>query len=197
PARCQAESAEVTNPASARAASSCALSVTAPLGRMTSAQWRLAARVAAEEGNGELRVTPWRGLVVPGLPAPKAPQLLAALADAGFVTSADSAWHRAGACAGRPGCAKSLADVRADAAHCLASGQPGGTEAALLPVYWSGCARRCGRPGDGRWVDVLATDGGYEVSLRGGGAPDGPVRKVAAAGLLPDVVAAARTATTT
>ncbi|WP_246430594.1 cobalamin biosynthesis protein CobG [Streptomyces rectiverticillatus] len=171
-----------------------ALSVTAPLGRLTSAQWRLAARVAAEEGNQELRVTPWRGLVVPGLPAHKAPQLLAALADAGFVTSAESPWHRAGACAGRPGCAKSLADVRADAAECLAGGQPAGA-AAALPVYWSGCERRCGRPGGGRWVDVLATGDGYEVSLRGSGEPDGPVRRVATAGL-PGAVAAARVATT-
>ncbi|MEU1815674.1 cobalamin biosynthesis protein CobG [Streptomyces roseifaciens] len=175
----------------------CALSVTAPLGRLTGAQWRLVTRVAAEEGNQELRVTPWRGLVVPGLPAHKAPQLLAELADAGFVTSADSAWHRAGACAGRPGCAKSLADVRADAAQCLSGGQPAGataTTATALPVYWSGCERRCGRPGGGRWVDVLATGDGYEVSLRGGGEPDGPARKVAPSGL-PEAVAAARAAT--
>ncbi|MFC5144321.1 cobalamin biosynthesis protein CobG [Streptomyces aureoversilis] len=179
----------------------CALSVTAPLGRLTGAQWRLVTRVAAEEGNQELRVTPWRGLVVPGLPAHKAPQLLAGLADAGFVTSADSAWHRAGACAGRPGCAKSLADVRADAAECLAGGQPAGATAAAatapapaLPVYWSGCERRCGRPGGGRWVDVVATADGYEVSLRGGGEPDGPVRKVVPGGL-PEAVTAARAAT--
>ncbi|MEU1670708.1 cobalamin biosynthesis protein CobG [Streptomyces roseifaciens] len=182
----------------------CALSVTAPLGRLTGAQWRLVTRVAAEEGNQELRVTPWRGLVVPGLPAHKAPQLLAELADAGFVTSAGSAWHRAGACAGRPGCAKSLADVRADAARCLSGGQPAGAATAAtavtvtvptaLPVYWSGCERRCGRPGGGRWVDVLATGDGYEVSLRGGGEPDGPVRRVAPGGL-PEAVAAARAAT--
>ncbi|MEV4922595.1 cobalamin biosynthesis protein CobG [Streptomyces roseoverticillatus] len=141
-----------------------ALSVTAPLGRLTAAQWRLVVRMAAEEGDQTIRVTPWRGLVVPGLPADAAPGLLADLAHAGFVTSAESAWHRAGACAGRPGCAKSLADVRADAAACLASGQAAG--AAALPVYWSGCERRCGHPGGGPWVDVLATGDGYRVTVQ-------------------------------
>ncbi|MFD0381829.1 hypothetical protein ACFQ2B_03650 [Streptomyces stramineus] len=146
-----------------------ALSVGAPLGRLTSAQWRLLARTAVAYGSGELRVTPWRGIVVPGRPAgepsgPGAPARLAALAAAGLVTSAASPWHRAGACAGRPGCAKSLADVRADAAACLVA-DPGHRGPAGLPVYWSGCERRCGRPG-GSWVDVLATADGYEVTVR-------------------------------
>ncbi|PAU50217.1 cobalamin biosynthesis protein CobG [Streptomyces albireticuli] len=168
----------------------CALSVTAPLGRLTVAQWRLVTDVAGE-GSGGIRVTPWRGLVVPGLPPAKAPRLLAALADAGFVTSTASAWHGAGACAGRPGCAKSRADVRADAAAAL-----GRRRSAGLPVYWSGCERRCGHPG-GRWVDVLAADGGYEVTERDG-TWSGPARRVAAAtgpAGLADAVAAARSGT--
>ncbi|MGK5546633.1 cobalamin biosynthesis protein CobG [Streptomyces sp. URMC 127] len=169
----------------------CALSVTAPLGRLTSRQWRVVSGLAAQWGKQELRVTPWRGLVIPGLPAQEAPGLLAELAGAGFVTAADSAWHRAGACAGRPGCAKSLADVRADAAACLADGQAAG--AAALPVYWSGCERRCGHPGGGPWVDVLATGDGYEVSLRGGGEADGPPRRVTPGGLAGAVSAARAT----
>ena len=44
------------------------------------------------------------------------------------------------ACAGRPGCAKALADVRADARAGLAAGRF--TER----VHLSGCARRCGPP---------------------------------------------------
>ncbi|MGW1077265.1 precorrin-3B synthase [Streptomyces sp. NPDC002537] len=163
-----------------------ALSVAAPLGRLTAAQWRLIARTAAEAGDGELRMTPWRGIVVPGLGAAAAPARLAALADAGLITSADSPWHRAGACAGRPGCAKSLADVRADAAACL-SGQPSGG----LPVYWSGCERRCGRPG-GAWVDVLATRAGYDVTVRGG-TGGGTARAVTAAESAAAVAAARAT----
>ncbi|MEV5505658.1 cobalamin biosynthesis protein CobG [Streptomyces orinoci] len=137
------------------------LSVAAPLGRLTTAQWRLLADVA---GRDELRVTPWRGIVLPGTDG----DLLPRLAAAGLVTSADSPWHRAGACAGRPGCAKSLADVRADAAACLASARPGEPGGPVpLPVYWSGCERRCGHPADGDWVDVLATGDGYRVTAGG------------------------------
>ncbi|MEU7040972.1 precorrin-3B synthase [Streptomyces varsoviensis] len=170
-----------------------ALSVAAPLGRMTVAQWELLAETAAHDGDGELRVTPWRGIVLPGLRAAAAPARLAALAEAGFVTDEDSAWHGAGACAGRPGCAKSLADVRTDAAAALAGRRGGG-----LPVYWSGCERRCGHPG-GAWVDVLATGEGYQVAARpvphdtsdGSG---GPAEPVAPGRRLAEAVAAARTA---
>ncbi|MGI5328183.1 precorrin-3B synthase [Actinomadura nitritigenes] len=98
---------------------------------------------------GEIIVTPWRGVVIPGI------------ADMshfpGLVTGPD--WAGLTSCAGRPGCAKSLTDVRADAARARRAG--GG-----LPVHWSGCERRCGRPAD-RHVAVVATAGGYEVRLGG------------------------------
>ncbi|MCF3120486.1 cobalamin biosynthesis protein CobG [Streptomyces arenae] len=130
-----------------------AVAVHAPLGRVTAAQWRALLPLPA----GELRVTPWRGFVLPGFADEAAArERLAALADAGHLTTADSPWLGVGACAGRPGCAKSLADVRADAV-------PG---AGGLPVHWSGCERRCGHP-RGDWVDVLATgEGTYEVTVR-------------------------------
>ncbi|GHF29069.1 precorrin-3B synthase [Streptomyces mashuensis] len=169
----------------------CALSVHAPLGRLTSAQWRLLARTAGRDGDGELRVTPWRGVVLPGLPAATAPARLTELGAAGLVTSTASPWYGAGACAGRPGCAKSLADVRADAAACLTASPPGGPGA--LPVYWSGCERRCGHPG-GRWVDVLATDAGYRVTSPDGGRT---VPAAAPAADLATAVARARTTTRT
>ncbi|MYU53497.1 precorrin-3B synthase [Streptomyces sp. SID7805] len=139
-----------------------ALSVLAPLGRLTVAQWRLLTAVAATDGTGELRTTPWRGVLVPGLSDATAAPRLRELAAAGLITAPDSPWHRIGACTGRPGCAKSRADVRADAAAAI------GTTAAGpgLPVHWSGCERRCGHP-HGTWVDVLATGEGYRVSVAG------------------------------
>ncbi|WP_110944253.1 precorrin-3B synthase [Streptomyces niger] len=132
-----------------------ALSVLAPLGTLTAAQWTLLTDVARTDGADELRLTPWRGVVVPGLCQEAADARLQGLATAGLITDPASPWHGVGACIGRPGCAKSLADVRADAATALGAG--GG-----LPVYWSGCARRCGHP-QGDWVDVVATPEGYEV----------------------------------
>ncbi|MEV0255346.1 cobalamin biosynthesis protein CobG [Streptomyces sp. NPDC050732] len=133
-----------------------AVVVHAPLGRVSAAQWRALLPLPADE----LRVTPWRGFVLPGFADGAAARArLAALADAGYVTAPDSPWLGVGACTGRPGCAKSLADVRADAV-------PG---TGGLPVHWSGCERRCGHP-HGDWVDVLATgDDRYEVTVRTGG----------------------------
>lgn len=148
-----------------------ALSVYATLGRLSAAQWRLLSTATADTESGELRVTPWRGVIVPGVDPAAADDLLDRLRTAGLITSPDSPWHGVGACTGRPGCAKALSDVRSDAAGTVAvnaagtvavTDTPGG-----LPVYWSGCARRCGHP-QGRSVDVVATgEGSYEVSVQG------------------------------
>jgi precorrin-3B synthase len=110
----------------------------------------------------ELRLTPWRGVVVPapGLSEEQAAEALARLSVTGLVTDPASPWLRVGACIGRPGCAKSLADVRADATAGLDAARHGGG----LPLYWSGCERRCGHP-RGERVDVVAVpDGGYRLS---------------------------------
>ncbi|MFD9592782.1 hypothetical protein ACFWA9_08470 [Kitasatospora sp. NPDC059973] len=129
------------------------LSVALRFGSASGAQWR--ALVDAAEG--ELRLTPWRGAVLPAA----APGRLAGLAAAGFRTAPGAAWERATACTGLPGCGSSRADVRADAARALEAAGTGG-----LPVHWSGCERRCGHPA-GRWVDVLATGQGYRVTVNG------------------------------
>ncbi|MCL7376455.1 precorrin-3B synthase [Streptomyces sp. 35G-GA-8] len=140
-----------------------ALSVHARLGRLTVAQWRLLAAAA----NGPLRVTPWRGVIVPGVAPAMADAVLDRLRTAGLVTDPGSPWYGVGACTGRPGCAKALADVRSDATAAALS-RPGSEG---LPVYWSGCARRCGHP-QGRWVDVVATgEGRYDISVQADARP--------------------------
>ncbi|WP_249416762.1 cobalamin biosynthesis protein CobG [Streptomyces sp. TS71-3] len=166
------------------------LSVFPRLGRLSVAQWRALLPLPG----GELRLTPWRGIVLPGCPAAGAEGRLAELERAGFVTRADSPWYGAGTCTGLPGCAKSRTDVRSDAAAAVASGArvPGGADGSAvtpadaavpaaerhLPVYWSGCERRCGHPG-GDWVDVLATGApsasasdAYRVTVHRAPAPD-------------------------
>jgi precorrin-3B synthase len=85
-----------------------------------------------------------------------------ALGQIGLDSGRTSPWFGVTSCAGRPGCAKALRDVQADARVWAEGAAPGG-----LPVHWSGCARRCGRP-SGAVVDVLATETGYAVSDAGG-----------------------------
>jgi precorrin-3B synthase len=77
----------------------------------------------------EAVVTPWRTI------------LLAEPRDVPWSLPVDPAAALVSACAGRPGCAKALADVRADTRAAMAAG--------TLPpgrVHVSGCARRCGSP---------------------------------------------------
>ncbi|WP_192918167.1 precorrin-3B synthase [Streptomyces spectabilis] len=143
-----------------------ALSAHIPLGRLSGLQWRELTHVAAATQAGELRLTPWRGAVVPapGLGPADADAALARLCATGLVTEPGSPWLRVGACVGRPGCAKSRADVRADAARTLAA-----AGRAALPLYWSGCERRCGHPRGDRIDVVAAPGGGYDLSaVRGG-----------------------------
>lgn len=128
------------------------LAVGAPLGRVNAAQ--IAALAAAAETSGELRLTPWRTLLLPGIPRHNAENLLSEMDSTGLLVDPAAPLAGVTACTGRPGCAKALADVRADAAR---STRPGS-----LPVHWAGCSRRCGRPA-GRGVEVLATEAGYEV----------------------------------
>lgn len=122
-----------------------------PLGRLDSAQ--LGVLVNAER----LVVTPWRGVLIPDLSS--AGGWLAAMRGAGLEVAPDSRWSGVTACAGRPGCAKALADVRRDAHRTARFGDG-------LPVHWIGCARGCGSP-SGAHVRVEATGSGYAVTAPG------------------------------
>ncbi|MGX7828561.1 precorrin-3B synthase [Actinokineospora sp. 24-640] len=134
-----------------------AVGAAVPLGRLDDRQVRVLAEAPY------VVVTPWRGVVVPGA-SPRA------LAAAGLLVDPAAPGIGVTACTGRPGCAKSLADVRADALGMPVAGRP---------VHFAGCARRCGRPA-GDVVDVVAVTGGYEVDGR---AVPGGQAVAAAAGL--------------
>ena len=127
-----------------------AVAALVPLGRLDGVQMRVL------EQADRLVVTPWRGMVVPDLPPSAAEAWANRLASAALAVTPGSPWTGVTACAGRPGCAKSLADVRADA-----------TAAARfvdgLPIHWAGCARACGSP-NGPHVLAEATPGGYLIT---------------------------------
>ncbi|APA99079.1 precorrin-3B synthase [Nocardia seriolae] len=121
-------------------------------------------------------VTPWRSLVITDLDEWAAEQVVRVLAPMDLIFDANSPWLLVSACAGRPGCAKSLTDVRADAAEAVDSGRVVPTGApqfaragldsdeivAAGRQHWSGCDRRCGRP-KGEVTDIIATVDGYRI----------------------------------
>jgi precorrin-3B synthase len=125
-----------------------AIGLAPPFGRLSAAQARLLADLAPR-----VIVTPWRSIVLPDTAATSA---LVALVVAGLMVDPSSPSLQVSACIGRPGCAKSRADVRADALWTL-GGLPSSRRA-----HFSGCERRCGRPAADH-LDVVAEDGGYRV----------------------------------
>ncbi|MGW6118675.1 precorrin-3B synthase [Nocardia sp. NPDC055165] len=66
-------------------------------------------------------VTPWRSLVITDLDEGPAETVVRVLAPMGLIFDANSPWLQVSACAGRPGCAKSRTDVRADLAAAVES----------------------------------------------------------------------------
>lgn len=139
-----------------------ALGMSVPLGELTPAR----CHVLADTTEREVLLTPWRGVVIPDLsPAALAPAERR-IDGAGLVSDTKSPALGISACTGRPGCAKARADVRADAS--VAAGHAAGTafgpeaDGELLPVHWSGCDRRCGRP-VGPVVDIVAEPDGYRI----------------------------------
>jgi precorrin-3B synthase len=107
------------------------------LGRFDAATLDALADLASTHAQGRLLMTPWQGVLVPGVMPRHAEHVLDRMNALGLVTRADHPLARLIACAGSPGCAKSRADTKADA-HRLA---------ALLPVHdnvhLSGCERSC------------------------------------------------------
>ncbi len=151
----------------------CALTVLVALGRLRADQLDLLAEIAARAGECPVLVTPWRSVVLRDIAPAAAAGIVRQVAGAGLAVAADSGWIGVTSCAGRPGCARALADVRRDAARA-AGGPAGGPGRGALPVHWSGCARRCGQPAGGI-VEVVAEPGGYRVRRAEGLAPPGDV----------------------
>lgn len=102
------------------------LGAAVPLGTLSA---RTAEFLAAVER--PVFVTPWRSLVITDLDEGPAETVVRVLAPMGLIFDANSPWLQVSACAGRPGCAKSRTDVRADLAAAIESDRvlPAATDA--------------------------------------------------------------------
>jgi precorrin-3B synthase len=127
------------------------LGAAVPLGVLSA---NVAAYLAAVEA--PLVITPWRSVLVCDLAEAVADAALRVLAPLGLVFDENSPWLAISACVGSPGCAHSLADVRADAAQALHAD-------AGVHRHFVGCERACGSPKAGEVL--FATGEGYR-SLR-------------------------------
>lgn len=122
-----------------------------PLGVL---QARTAHFLAAIES--PLVITPWRSVLVCDVGEGEADMSLRVLAPLGLVFDENSPWLRISACTGSPGCAKSIADVRADAAQAVDTP----TESHR---HFVGCERACGSPPTAEVL--IATEDGYRLRI--------------------------------
>ncbi len=134
------------------------LGVAAPFGRVEAAQLDALARAAARAGVSELRVTPWRALLVPGLAPAGLDRLAADAVAAGWIVDPSDPRLRIAACAGAPGCRRGTTPVLDDAAAFATLLGPGSE----IALHVSGCAKGCAHPGPAP-LTLVAVEGRYSL----------------------------------
>jgi precorrin-3B synthase len=140
-----------------------AFGIGVPFGIITASMLQSVANLATQFGDGTLRVTPWRALILPGIAAQNSPSLRNAAEQLGLIVDAGDPRRAIFACTGRPGCASSSVDLHEDAEQLLGLDLPG-------PVHLSGCAKGCAHPGVAA-VTLVGEEGRYGI-VRNGRAGD-------------------------
>jgi precorrin-3B synthase len=153
-----------------------------PFGRWSAADLGLVADLAERFGQGELRLTPWRAILLPGVARDDAAEIAARL-DGRFILDPADARLAVAACPGAPACANATTPAPRDALEWAGLARRIAAEGIGLHV--SGCAKGCAHPGRAP-VTLVARDGRYDIVLDGT-ARDNAVRT----GLAPAEVPAA------
>ncbi len=146
--------------------------VAAVFGKLNADMLDRAAYAADHFGNGELRLSPWRALILPLACVDRADALCAYFAAHDFITDpADPRWCIS-ACGGSLTCERGTADARSDALALMAATQRLFQHRPALHV--SGCAKACGRPAApllvtacGDLYDLEVREAGLAANLRG------------------------------
>jgi len=135
-----------------------------PLGRLTAEQLQCVA-VIAKECDGDIRLAPWRGIVLGSLPERSVSQITARLEALGVSFDGKDGYRGIAACAGSTGCDASLADVRRDAS-LLARRLAGRNTKPGWTVNISGCEKQCAMR-NGATAELIASSSGYGLRING------------------------------
>ncbi|MDR6927537.1 MULTISPECIES: precorrin-3B synthase [Pseudomonas] len=139
-----------------------------PLGRLDPSMLRGVAQLARQQGDGSLRFTPWQSLLLPGVQADHAAQVIHSLEQLGLRCSADDALAQLIACTGSSGCGKGLADTKGDARNLAALLQRQGP---ALNVHLSGCSRSCAAAHIAPITLLAVSAGHYDLYFRDAAQP--------------------------
>ena len=138
-------------------------------GRLSAHDLTWLADIAERLGSGELRLTPWRAILLPGVDANGAQEILSQ-ARANIITDPADPRLAVVACPGAPGCASAEAETQD---HALALAPLARTLAPSgVTLHVSGCAKGCARPAS-TLVTLTARGGLYDL-IAAGRASDAP-----------------------
>jgi precorrin-3B synthase len=146
------------------------LGIGLPFGRVVAEDLAALTAAATAMGTRQLRLTPWRAILVPVASGETARAICADLPPNAFILNAGDPRRRIAACPGSPACEQATTNVRDDAATLapmLAAARRNG-----ILLHISGCAKGCAHPRAAA-VTLVGQHGRYDL-VRDGKASDIP-----------------------
>jgi ferredoxin-nitrite reductase len=166
----------------------CYIGVFARASRLSAAQLRGLADIAARRGSGTLRLTVWQNLLVSDIPEAQAAEAAAEIEALGLMTNPSPIRAGLVACTGNAGCKFALADTKTHALAIADYLEPRVALDAPLNIHLTGCPNSCAQHYVGD-IGLLATKvdmggdaeaEGYHLVVGGGsGAELGLGREIA------------------
>jgi precorrin-3B synthase len=140
-----------------------------PFGRILSGDLQYLAGQAAKADATELRLTPWRAILIPCPSQERANKLAQSLPADVFILNPADPRRRVAACVGAPACQRATTSIREDAGRLA----PLVAETQFL--HLSGCAKGCAHPRPAP-VTLVGNNGRYDL-ICDGAPSDSPIRK--------------------
>lgn len=163
------------------------IGVALPAGRMTSGQMRTLARIAAEIGDGDIRLTVWQNLLISGVPDARVEEATGRILAAGLAVTASNLRAGLVACTGSRGCRFAAADTKG---HALAIADYVEARLAVdepVNIHLTGCHNSCAQHyiGDIGLIGARVPVGeegdtveGYHLHVGGGFGTDAAVARL-------------------
>jgi ferredoxin-nitrite reductase len=157
------------------------IGVVLPVGKLSCAQMRGLAEIAADLGDGDIRLTVWQNLLISGVPADEVALAEAAIDALGLSTKATSIRAGLVACTGSVGCRFSASDTKRHAEEIARWCEERLALDGPVNIHLTGCHHSCAQHYVGD-IGLLAAkiavneDGdtveGYHIHVGGGFGPD-------------------------
>lgn len=142
-----------------------------PVGRLSVSQMRALADIAEEFGSGELRLSIWQNLIIPGIPSTRIELAVECLQAAGLQCAAGALLRGVVACTGNRGCRYSATDTKEHAIELATFLDKRFKIEQPVNLHVTGCSHSCAQHyvGDlGLLGTKVSGKEGYQVVIGGG-----------------------------